>query len=44
VNEIRKKEGSNPIDFGTLQATAVNSGWKITLMRDKYFLTLDQMV
>ena len=44
VNEIRKKEGSNPIDFNTLQATNVNSGWKITLMRDKYFLTLDQMV
>lgn len=47
VNEIRKKEGASPIDFITLQvakASGANSNWKISLMRDKYFLTLDQMV
>lgn len=47
VNEIRKKEGANPIDFITLQvakASGTNTNWKVSLMRDKYFLTLDQMV
>lgn len=46
VNEIRKKEGLHPIDFITLQVAKASGGdkWKISLMKDKYFLTLDQMV